>query len=177
MNANEVVILPNNKNIIPVAEQVNALTTKNVSVVPTRSMPEALAALVVYDPEADAAENAAEMADAADSVTTGEITRAVRDTNSSIGEIVEGDWIGLSRASARATGSCRKATRSQSAAIGLLESIVGDDAELITIITGDGADGGITAAIEGWLADHHGSVAREVQYGGQPLYPYLFGVE
>ena len=65
----------------------------------------------------------------------------------------------------------------QGAAIGLLESIVGDDAELITIITGDGADGGITAAIEGWLADHHGAVAREVQYGGQPLYPYLFGVE
>ena len=56
-------------------------------------------------------------------------------------------------------------------------AIVGDNAELITIITGDGADGGITAAIEGWLADHHGSVAREVQYGGQPLYPYLFGVE
>ncbi len=114
VNANEVVILPNNKNIIPVAEQVNALTTKNVSVVPTRSMPDALAALVVYDPEADAAENAAEMGDAADSVTTGEITRAVRATNSSIGEIVEGDWIGLSRrVPARATASSRKATRSR----------------------------------------------------------------
>ena len=66
VNADDVVILPNNKNIIPVAEQVNALTTKNVSVVPTRSMPEALAALVVYDPEADGAENAAEMTDAAE---------------------------------------------------------------------------------------------------------------
>jgi uncharacterized protein len=177
VNADHVVILPNNKNIIPVAEQVNALTTKHVSVVPTRSMPEALAALVVYDPEADAAENAAEMTDAADSVTTGEITRAVRSTNSSIGEIVDGDWIGLSRRAGASDGIVSKGDDIQSAAIGLLESIVGDDAELITIITGDGADGGITAALEGWLADHHGSVAREVHYGGQPLYPYLFGVE
>ena len=68
VNADEVVILPNNKNIIPVAEQVDALTTKTRRVVPTRSMPEALAALVVYDPEADGDENAAEMIDAADSV-------------------------------------------------------------------------------------------------------------
>jgi len=185
VNARDVVILPNNKNIIPVAEQVDALTTKNVSVVPTRSMPEALAALVVYDPEADAAENAAEMVDAANSVTTGEITRAVRDTNTSIGEIAAGDWIGLSRRAGNGTGGSdgqlegivSKGRAMVDAAIGLLDQIVGDDAELITIITGDGADGSITAALEGWLADHHGAVAREVQYGGQPLYPYLFGVE
>ena len=177
VNADHVVILPNNKNIIPVAEQVDALTTKNVSVVPTRSMPEALAALVVYDPEADGAENAVEMCKAADSVTTGEVTQSVRGTNSSIGEIVTGDWIGLSRGAGAADGIVSRSEEMLGAAIGLLDRIVGDTAELITIITGDGADGGITAAIEGWLADHHGSVAREVQYGGQPLYPYLFGVE
>jgi len=177
VNANEVVILPNNKNIIPVAEQINALTTKNVSVVPTRSMPEALAALVVYDPEADGAENAAEMTDAANSVTTGEVTCAVRDTKTSIGEIAVGDWIGLTGSRASGEGIVSKSDQIAGAAIGLLDEIVGDDAELITIITGDGANGGTTAEIEGWLADHHGSVAREVQYGGQPLYPYLFGVE
>ncbi len=58
VNADQVVILPNNKNIIPVAEQVDELTSKTVVVIPTRTMPEALAALVVYDPEADAADNA-----------------------------------------------------------------------------------------------------------------------
>ena len=58
VNADQVVILPNNKNIIPVAEQVDALTTKKVVVVPTRTMPEALAALIVYDPEADVEDNA-----------------------------------------------------------------------------------------------------------------------
>ncbi len=75
VNADQVVILPNNKNIIPVAEQVDALTSKTVVVVPTRTMPEALAALVVYDPEAPAAENAAEMGEAIESVATGEVTR------------------------------------------------------------------------------------------------------
>ncbi len=173
VNADQVVILPNNKNIIPVAEQVDALTTKHVRVVPTRSMPEALAALVVYDPEADGDENATEMTEAADTVVTGEITQAVRDTTTSIGAIGEGDWIGLNRDD----GIVARADTVVDAAIALLDAIVGDTAELVTVITGIGADGATTASIEGWLADHHGNVAREVQYGGQPLYPYLFGVE
>ncbi len=97
VNADQVVILPNNKNIIPVAQQVDALTSKTVVVVPTRSMPEALAALVVYDPEASGADNGAEMTTAAESVATGEVTRAVRDTNSEVGPINEGDWIGIVR--------------------------------------------------------------------------------
>jgi len=173
VHADQVVILPNNKNIIPVAEQVDALTTKHVWVVPTRSMPEALAALVVYDPEADGDENAAEMVDAAESVVTGEITQAVRDTTTSIGAISNGEWIGLNRGE----GIVAKGDTVGDAAIALLDEIVGHDAELITIITGLDADGATTASIEGWLTDHHGNVAREVQYGGQPLYPYLFGVE
>ena len=171
-------ILPNNKNIIPVAEQVDALTTKNVSVVPTRSMPEALAALVVYDPEADGdGERGGDDRGRRLGDDRRDHAGRPRHERRSIGEIVVGDWIGSVGAGQRVTASCRRATRSSDAAIGLLDEIVGDDAELITIITGDGADGGTTAAIEGWLADHHGIVAREVQYGGQPLYPYLFGVE
>ncbi|MET0661614.1 MAG: hypothetical protein ABWZ42_00640, partial [Ilumatobacteraceae bacterium] len=173
VNADQVVILPNNKNIIPVAEQVDALTTKHVRVVPTRSMPEALAALVVYDPEADGDENAAEMIEAADTVVTGEITQAIRDTMAPIGPISDGDWIGLNRSE----GIVARGDSVVEAAIALLDAIVGDDAELITVITGLDADRDTTASIEGWLADHHGNVAREVQYGGQPLYPYLFGVE
>ncbi len=97
VNADEVVVLPNNKNIIPVAEQLDALTDKRVVVVPTTSMPAGLAALVVYDPEAGADANAASMGAAAEGVATGEVTRAVRDTTSEAGPIAEGDWIGLVR--------------------------------------------------------------------------------
>jgi fatty acid kinase len=173
VNADQVVILPNNKNIIPVAEQIDALTSKSVAVIPTRSMPEALAALVVYDPEADVVENGTEMRAAAASVRTGEVTRAVRASSSSAGPIAEGDWIGL----VRGDGIVSVGASMEGAAIGLLDEIVGDGAELITIFTGADAVESTTHAIEGWLGDHRGDIAVEVQYGGQPLYPYLFGVE
>ena len=173
VNANHVVILPNNKNIIPVAEQVNALTDKTVVVVPTRSMPEALAALVVYDPEAQADENAEEMSAASASVVTGEITQAIRDTSTEVGEITVGDWIGI----VRGDGIASIGSTTAAAACGLLDAIVGDSAELVSVITGEDSDPETTAAIEGWLRDNRGDVATEVQHGAQPLYPYLFGVE
>ncbi len=173
VNADQVVILPNNKNIIPVAEQVDALTDKAVVVVPTRSIPEALAALVVYDPEGDVGPNGEDMRAAAESVVTGEITRAVRSTTTSIGEIGEGDWIGL----VRGDGIVAVGSTVVAAATALLDHIVGANAEIVTIITGSDADDSTTAAVLGWLADHRGDVAVEVHPGGQPLYPYLFGAE
>jgi DAK2 domain fusion protein YloV len=173
VNADEVVILPNNKNIIPVAEQVDALTSKRVAVVPTRSMPEALAALVVYDPEAGVEANEEEMDEAAASVVTGELTQSIRDTNSEVGQVMEGDWIGL----VRGDGIVAVSASMERAAIDLLDEIVGDGAELLTVITGAEAPDPVTHAIEGWLSDHRGDIAIEVQRGGQPLYPYLFGVE
>ncbi len=173
VNADQVVVLPNNKNIIPVAEQLDALTSKTVIVVPTRSMPEALAALVVYDPEAPGASNADDMRSAADSVVTGEVTRAVRASSSGAGDIVEGDWIGL----VRGDGITSVASTMEGAAMALLDSIVSDQAELVTVVTGLDASAEATAQIIGWLGDHHASVHVEVHDGGQPLYPYLFGVE
>ena len=173
VNADQVVILPNNKNIIPVAEQVNALTSKTVVVVPTRTMPEALAALIVYDPEASAEENAAEMVDAAESVQTGEVTRAVRDSKSDVGPIATGDWMGIVKGDgiAAVAGSVFDATTQ------LLAKLLDDDAELLTILIGRDADPADTASIQGWLADQHADVQLELHAGGQPLYPYLFGVE
>ncbi len=173
VNARQVVILPNNKNIIPVAEQVNDLTEKRVVVVPTRSMAEGLAALIVYDPEASCETNGSEMTEAARSVTTGEITRAVRDTRAEIGEIREGDWIGI----VKGDGIVSCAETELEAILTLLDEILDDDAELITVITGVDADRATTDSIAGWLADNHGAVGVEIHAGGQPLYPYLFGVE
>ena len=150
VNADQVVILPNNKNIIPVAEQVDALTSKTVVVVPTRTMPEALAALVVYDPEAPAAENAAEMGEAIESVATGEVTQAVRDSNSDAGPIKSGDWIGI----VRGDGIVAVAASPVEASVALLDRLITTDRELLTIITGSGADPATTAEIEDWIAEH-----------------------
>jgi DAK2 domain fusion protein YloV len=173
VNAQQVVILPNNKNIIPVAEQVDALTSKTVLVVPTRTMPEALAALIVYDPEAPADENAAEMGEAIESVATGEVTQAIRDSSSDAGPITAGDWIGI----IRGDGIVAVGDSLAVASTALLDHLLTADRELLTIITGSDVVPSQTAELESWLDEHHPDVQVEIHTGGQPLYPYLFGVE
>ena len=173
VNADQVVVLPNNKNIIPVAEQLDALTTKSVRVVPTTSMPAALAALVVYDPEADVDVNLEEMTDGAQSVATGEITQAIRDTKSDIGAITAGDWIGL----VRGDGIVAISGSLDGAACALLDHLITADREIVTVITGSDANAGHTDALLSWIVEHRPEVQVEVHRGGQPLYPYLFGVE
>ena len=173
VNADQVIVLPNNKNIIPVAEQLDGLTSKVVEVVATRSMPEALAALVVYDPEASCDVNGASMASAIGAMTTGEVTKAVRDASTEAGPVTIGDWIGL----VRGEGIVAVSGSSEGAAIGLLQSIVSDDREIVTIIEGAEATPSATEAIRAWLAVERSDVQVECHRGGQPLYPYLFGVE
>jgi DAK2 domain fusion protein YloV len=173
MNAGNVVILPNNKNIIPVANQIDALTSKTVHVVPTCSMPEGLAALVFYDPEATAEANAEAMTGAAEAVATGEVTQAVRSTNTEAGSVNEGDWIGL----VRGDGVVAIGDSAVSAAKKLLDALLTADRELLTVIAGDGAHARMVEEVVGHVAERHPTVDVEVHQGGQPLYPFLFGVE
>lgn len=173
VNADQVIVLPNNKNIIPVAEQLDALTSKTVVVVPTRSMPEALAALVVYDPEATALANGGEMSTAAAAIATGEVTQAVRDTASDAGRITAGDWIGL----VRGEGIVAIGGSPEGAATRLLDVLLTEDHELLSIITGSDATASATEAITAWIEEHRPGVDVEIHRGGQPLYPYLFGAE
>ncbi len=170
--ADEVVILPNNKNIIAVAEQVDEQTSKSVRVVPTRGITEGFAALMAYDPEADVAENATEMTEAAERVVAGEVTVAVRASSCEVGPIAEGDFLGIARDGIRAVES----TVSGAATV-LLDALVDDDHEIVTIIEGEGSSAADTRRITEWLAEHRPDAAAEVHHGGQPLYPYLFGVE
>jgi DAK2 domain fusion protein YloV len=170
--ADQVVILPNNKNIIPVAEQVDAQTARRVKVVPTRGIAEAFAALMGYDPEAPADENAKEMAALASNVVAGEVTVAVRASSCEVGPISEGDFIGIASDGIKAVEPTVVA-----AATTLLDALVHDGHEIVTVIEGDGATAGDTRAITEWLDEHRPEVTAEVHHGGQPLYPYLFGIE
>ncbi len=170
--ADDVIVLPNNKNIVPVAEQLDALTTKRVHVVPTRSVPEGLAAMFAYLPGGDPASIAAAMAAAVEDVTAGEVTRAIRDATTPAGSIREGDWLGIVSGEVRVIASeCAEA------ASGVLEAIIGETSEVITIVTGVEAVEAVTQSITSRLGEDHADVAVDVVYGGQPLYPYLFGVE
>ncbi|MFV0307697.1 MAG: DAK2 domain-containing protein [Desertimonas sp.] len=173
VNAEQVVMLPNNKNIVPVAEQLDGLTARTVRVVPTVSMPEGIAALMAYDPEADAPSNTTAMRQGADAVRSGEVTQAVRSTQTPVGPVNEGDWMGI----VRGDGIVAVAGELLGAVTSLLDHLLADDGELVTVITGDGADASITAAVEAWLSDRRPDVDVEIHLGGQPLYPYLFGVE
>jgi hypothetical protein len=170
--ADQVVILPNNKNIIPVAEQVDAHTSRTVKVVPTRGIAEGFAALMGYDPEAPVADNAKEMAALSASVVACEVTRAVRDSTCDVGPIAKGDYLGIAREGIRAVEPtvAEAATR-------LLDLLVTDDHEIVTVIEGEGATAADTRSITEWLGEHRPGVTPEVHHGGQPLYPYLFGIE
>ena len=170
--ADQVVVLPNNKNIIPVAEQVDALTSKQVCVLKTKSITEGFAALMEYDPQADVDTNAETMAEAAARVQSGEVTRAVRDAGSPVGPVSEGDYIALTK-----DGIVAVSADAAGAATALLERMVGDEHEIVTVIEGDGATAADTRRITEWLAEHRPGVSTEVHHGGQPLYPYLVSVE
>lgn len=170
--APEVVILPNNKNIIPVAEQVDAQTSRTVRVVPTKGVAEGLACLMAYDPQSTAEANAENMTAAASAVVAGEVTQAVRESTSDVGPIATGDWLGICRDGITAVEPTMAA-----AATGLLASILDDDHELLTVIAGEDADDDVTAEIESWVEANHPEVEVEVHDGGQPLYPYYFGLE
>jgi len=168
----QVIVLPNNKNICPVAEQVDALTDREVRVVPTGSTVEGFAALLAYDPGSGLAENEAAMRASAARVLPAEVTQAVRDARTDVGPVAEGDWIGVSRGEVVSVAGSPAA-----AAFALLDRILTDDHELVTLIEGEGATPADTRRITAWLHDEHPDVATEVHRGGQPLYPYLFGIE
>jgi len=170
--ADFVIVLPNNKNIVPVARQVPDLADRPVAIVPTTAVVEALGALVAYDSGASLDDNVASMNEAATRVRAGEVTQAVRDSVAECGPIVAGDWIAL-------TGEgVFVATKSPAdAAIALVDALIGDDAELVTVVTGADAKEDDTARIAEHLGLEHPDVELELHVGDQPLYPYLVGVE
>ena len=167
-----VVILPNNKNIVPVAEQVAPLSTKDVRVVPTRSLTEGLAAAFAYDPEGNGDANENAMRSAIGNVVTGELTRAVRDASTDAGPVKEGEYLGLTR-----TGIAVVAPTLGDAGADLLDVLLRTDHEIVTIIEGEGSSAAATRRMSEWLNEQHPDVMVEIHHGGQPLYPYLFSIE
>lgn len=171
-SADSVIVLPDNKNIIPVAQQVDGLTERTVEVVPTTAVVQALVALVSYDPDAPIAANIGAMNEAVGRMRTGEVTQAVRDAVAECGRIAEGDWIALDR-----SGVCAVAPSPADAVVELVDRLVDDESEIVTVLVGADARPGDTERVREHLALAHPHVEVEFHEGGQPLYPYLVGVE
>jgi DAK2 domain fusion protein YloV len=168
----EVVLLPNNENIHPVGMQACELAGKPMCMVPTSGIVEGFAALLEYDPEASAQDNAKAMAASARRIVAGEVTRAVRDAPGPAGPIHAGDWMGLSRDGIEVVaGSLVEAT------CALLAKLLSDEHELVTLFEGDGAGVAETRRVTEWIDEHRPGLAVEVHHGGQPLYPYLISIE
>jgi DAK2 domain fusion protein YloV len=170
--AEGVVLLPNNKNVIPVAERAAPLASKPVRVVPTASLAEGFAAVVGYDPDADPAANAEAMAKSAEQVVWGEVTWAVRDASTPAGPVRQGEHMGLLGYDIVAV-----APDLAEAASSLLDRLVEPEHELVTVVTGEAATEEATRRITEWLEANRPEAAVEVLEGGQPLSAYLFSAE
>jgi len=168
----QVIILPNNKNIRLVADQVAGLVDQTVRVVPTDSIVEGFAALLAYDPDESADGNLESMRASARNVVAGEVTQAVRDAATEVGEVHTGNWIGLG-----AEGVLSVAESIAAASNQLLDKLVRPEHELLTIIEGDGSSPANTRRVTDFVTEEFPQLSVEIHHGGQPLYPYYFGLE
>jgi DAK2 domain fusion protein YloV len=172
LSAHHIFILPNNPNIIMAAKQAAELAERSVTVLPTRTLPQGMAAMLAFQETDSEAANVERMTKAYERVITGQVTQAVRDTEMDGLQIKDGHYIGIkdktivSSAVSR-TEACRL----------LLASMLISGAEMVTILTGEDADNEETEELEQWISAEFPDVEVEVHEGGQPLYAYLFAVE
>jgi DAK2 domain fusion protein YloV len=168
----EVILLPNNRNVILAAKQVVGLTKKKVQIVETRSVPEGVAAVVAFRPDRSGAENVAAMKGEAERVQTIEVTHAVRDTRSNGLKVKKGDVIGLINEKLEFAGSDYAEVVKK--ALGKLGP---DSYELVTVYRGEGASEDELASLQSAIQSSFPDLEVEVQQGGQQHYPFILSVE
>ena len=173
VNADHIFILPNNKNIILAANQARDLTEdKEIIVVPTKTVPQGVTALISYVPEKSLEENTEEMTEAIARVKTGQITYAVRDTRIEDNEIHEGDIMGIGDKGILAVGSGKEKVAEDTVA-----AMMTDDAEVISVYYGADASEEKAEELAATLEEKYPDCEVEVNYGGQPIYYYIISVE
>jgi hypothetical protein len=170
--ADKVIILPNNKNIVLTANQVQSLTQKTVSVVPSRTIPQGVVALLAFDYEADFNTNTQIMEKALASVRSIEVTRAVRSTKVNGLNIKRKQPIGLLDGDLVAVGDSNLDVLNQ-----VLAKLDLDKAEVVTIYYGEDAEAAEAEQIGASITERHPQLQIEVIRGGQPHYSYIISVE
>jgi uncharacterized protein len=165
-------ILPNNKNIIMVAEQVKNLTTKQVEVLETRSLPEGLAALLAYNPALPVEENVAKMLEGYNRVKTGLLTYATRDTVVRGSDIRTGHFLGLSGDDIVSSGDNLNRTAQE-----LLNMMITEDDDIITLFYGHDVSRKEASILVDFVENNFPDLEIELRYGGQPIYYYIFSIE
>ncbi|CAM3081129.1 DAK2 domain-containing protein [Filibacter tadaridae] len=172
VGAERVLILPNNKNIIMAAEQAAEVIGIEAAVVPTKSVPEGLAAILAFNPEASIQVNAEAMTEAAAHVKTGQVTHAVRDTTIDGVHITKDDFMGI-----QAGKIVKSASMLDEVAKALLSSLIEETDELVTILYGKDVSKDEAESLADYIGTSFSQVEIELYNGKQPLYPYIISVE
>ncbi len=171
-NADHVIILPNNKNIIMAAEQAVDLVDENMIVIPSKTIPQGIAALLAFNPDHSQEENQLAMKEALSHVKTGQITFAIRDTSIDGFTIQNGDFMGLE------DGKIKVLDKNKlQAAKNLLIKIIDEDSEIITILYGEDATNEEVEELVAFCEETFEDVEVEVHNGKQPLYSFIFSIE
>ena len=172
LNAKNIIILPNNSNIIMAANQAKELSDKNIVVIPTKNVSQAFATLVTFDADSSIEENEASMMEALSSVKSGQVTYAVRDTVINDVEVKEGNIIGIAEGKLLSAGD-----KVDEITTDLVEKLVDEDSAIITLFYGEDTSKEEAEALRDALEEKFEDIDVELHYGGQPLYYYLISVE
>ena len=173
VNADTIYILPNNKNIILAANQAQSLVEdKKIMVIPTKTVPQGITAVINYVPDLSAEENADSMKEEIGNVKTGQVTYAVRDTMIDDKEICQGDFMGIGDSGILSVG-----TDMEEVTLKMVEEMTDEDSELISIYYGSEVDETQAEQLANKVQEKNPGCDVELQYGGQPIYYYIVSVE
>ena len=173
VNADTVFILPNNKNIVLAANQAKSLIEeKEIIVIPTKTVPQGITAIINFMPDADAKTNEEAMLEEIKNVKTGQVTYAVRDTHIDDKEIHEGDIMGIGDSGILAVGKDLEETTKE-----LIANLVDEDSELISIYYGEEVSEEDAEKFTEEITELYPDVDVDIQFGGQPIYYYVLAVE
>lgn len=172
VNAKNIFVFPNNKNIIMSAEQANDITDKNLIIIPTKSVPEGISAVLAFDANCSIEENKENMNEVVSNVRSGSVTYAVRTTNVDGIDVKVGDIMGLDEHSVLTVG-----TNVADTTIALLKKLVNKDSSNITLFYGEGVTEEDSSNLLARLEEKFADVDVSIVYGGQPVYYYIVSVE
>ncbi|HLR34226.1 MAG TPA: DAK2 domain-containing protein [Tissierellales bacterium] len=172
VQANNIIILPNNGNIVLAAEQAKELSEKNLHILKTKTIPEGVVALLSFNSDLSAEDNMDSMRESVENVKTGEVTYAVRDTEIGDVKVKKDDILGISQGEIKAIND-----GIQKVSLELLKKLVDEDDSLITIFYGEDIKEEEAEELSSLLEDEFDDCDVELLYGGQPLYYFIFSVE
>lgn len=172
VNAKQVIILPNNKNIFMAAQSAAEVVDIPAAVVATRTVPQGFTSLLAFDPSKSLEDNVADMSTSLSDVVSGSVTLAVRDTTIDGLEIHENDFLGMVDGKIIVSNPDMEATLKAA-----FEKMIDEDSEIVTIFVGEEGDQDLAEELAGYLGETYEDVEVEIHQGDQPVYPYLMSVE